>query len=121
MSSVVPCQRADLQVDVMLVRVPFVAVDGSGKRARDIRREELTLVYALSLRHRFGGDRGGGAAAGRRGMLQSGSTRADEFDTESGRHSAASASVACRVGRDPSTPLETLSNPAASSRSSTSH
>ena len=44
MSWVPPCQRADLRVDVTLVRVPFVAVDANGKRARDIRREELTLT-----------------------------------------------------------------------------
>ena len=44
MSWAAPCQRADLRVDVTLVRVPFVAVDAKGKRVRDIRREELTLT-----------------------------------------------------------------------------
>lgn len=44
LTCVAPCQHADLQVNVTLVRVPFVAVDANGKRIRDLRREELTLT-----------------------------------------------------------------------------
>lgn len=37
-------QQPDIQVDVTLVRVPFVAVDGNGKPIHDIGREELMLM-----------------------------------------------------------------------------
>lgn len=43
LSGTAPCQQVDLKASVTLVRVPFAAVDASGQRIRDLRREELTL------------------------------------------------------------------------------